>query len=99
MRCTHLTCGAEATHVYSDSMAVCDFHYLHTQIRSKRCPSCGDTKVLTVTKAEWHSWLSDSSQLIQNVFRSLSDDDRERLITGYCPKCWDALFMESSDED
>lgn len=37
-------------------------------------------------------------ELIQNAFPELNDDDRERLISGYHPVCWDIMFQDY-DED
>ena len=37
--------------------------------------------------------------LIQDAFPELSKEDRERLITGICPKCWKELFGDEDEED
>lgn len=34
---------------------------------------------------------------IQDAFPMLSVDDRERLISGYCKECWDALFGDEPE--
>jgi hypothetical protein len=34
---------------------------------------------------------------VQEAFPDLSDDDRERMLTGICPQCWDILAEEFYD--
>lgn len=53
------------------------------------CPFCGDIKIVTVYTKDLVAW--DNGALIQRAFPYLSADDRERLKTGICPKCWDAM--------
>lgn len=60
------------------------------KIQTLCCPDCGQSKTLEVTKAEAVNYYSGA--LIQNAFPNLSADDRERLITGYCPACWNNIF-------
>lgn len=53
------------------------------------CPFCGDTKELEVFKKDLVAW--DNGVLIQRAFSYLDANDRERLKTGICPKCWDEM--------
>lgn len=51
-----------------------------------QCPFCGSRKVVNID--------ADLMKLINNdgisaAYGRLSDDDRERLISGICPECWD----------
>ena len=56
------------------------------------CPWCKDTSRLRVNARLFQYWKNDPSKpLIQECFPDLSLDDRERLITGTCKKCWDKL--------
>lgn len=61
-------------------------------VETLACPDCGQRKTIEVTDAEWLELSDPNGRDIQLVLRRLSADDRERLITGICPKCWDVIF-------
>jgi len=67
-----------------------------TKLYSKRCPRCHSFKVFKVTAWQKRKYM-DTQELIQNIFPDMSADDRERLVSGYCPKCWDILFADPRD--
>ncbi len=54
------------------------------------CPFCGETHDVFVRKSDYHAW--QDGELAQNAFPYLSADEREMLITGICPDCWDGMF-------
>jgi hypothetical protein len=64
------------------------------KVLTKACPGPdheGDRVAeLEVTAEEVQAYRNGA--FIQDAFRSLSADDRERLLTGYCTPCWDKLF-------
>ena len=60
------------------------------------CPFCGDIKDITVTKKDFIAW--DSGALIQRAFPYLDPSDRERLMTGICPTCWEGMFGLQGEE-
>jgi len=51
-----------------------------------KCPFCRTETPLTVSERGYRRWVS--GELIQRAFPELSPDDRERLQTGICPKCY-----------
>ena len=55
------------------------------------CPKCDELKILTVDSDKLKNWLFNKIP-IQEVFPDMSRDDRERLQSGTCPKCWDEMF-------
>lgn len=55
-------------------------------------PNCGKTFTLAVPESEYANW--KDGLLIQDAMPSLTQDDRELLISGTCPKCWDAMWAE-----
>jgi hypothetical protein len=57
-----------------------------------KCPRCAGTKVLVVKATDHRRW--QKGEFVQKAFPYLSTDDRERLISGTCPTCWDELFPE-----
>lgn len=54
------------------------------------CPFCGHAHEVAVNEADFWDW--QDGELAQNAFPYLSADDREILISGICPKCWDEMF-------
>lgn len=57
-----------------------------------RCTGCGASSHARVIAAKQGllAWLEGG--LIQDALPDLSEDDRERLKTGICPKHWDEMF-------
>jgi len=59
------------------------------------CPFCGSTDVIVVRKKDYVAW--DNGVLIQRAFPYLTANQRERLMTGICPDCWDNMFKGMGD--
>lgn len=57
-----------------------------------RCPFCGHANFIEVHEDDYWRW--QDGALVQNAFPYLSADEREMLISGICPKCWDGMFGE-----
>ncbi len=57
---------------------------------SVKCPFCSSSKVLHLSATALREW--QAGKLVQEAFANLSADDRERLITGVCPECWEKTF-------
>lgn len=64
------------------------------------CPFCGHANEIEVNEIDYLDW-SDGELLVQDAFPYLSADEREMLISGICPKCWDSMFglPEEEEED
>lgn len=62
------------------------------------CPMCGKTHLLTMTNEQFER-LEAGEEHIQDIFPDWSLDDRERLISGACPECWDKVFGGDDDGD
>jgi len=60
------------------------------------CNFCGDVSILDATDEEFAAW--DSGMLIQDAMPRLSVNDREMLISGCCPKCWDKMWPPEDEE-
>ena len=60
------------------------------------CPFCGEAHEIEVNEIDYLDW--KDGELAQNAFPYLSADEREMLISGICPICWDSMFG-GSDED
>jgi hypothetical protein len=62
-----------------------------------RCPNCGHASRVQVNESDYIAWKYDDA-LVQDAFPYLSAEDREKLITGCCKNCWNAL-LGREDED
>ena len=61
------------------------------------CPICHKDDSVDVIKEEYEDY--QSGKLIQKAMPSLSDDQREQLLTGICGKCWDELFKDIDEDE
>ncbi len=59
------------------------------------CPICHVQKMLFVAPEDYVRW--QNGELIQDCFPYRSPDEREMLISGICPDCWEGMF--SAEED
>lgn len=56
------------------------------------CPFCGRESILTVAEADFEAW--QAGAFVQDAFPYLTAGEREMLISGTCPTCWDEMFVE-----
>jgi hypothetical protein len=61
------------------------------------CPLCGKEWNVPVPASEYAAW--KSGMLIQDAIQSVPAEQREMLITGICPGCWDKYMKPLDDED
>ena len=62
-----------------------------------RCPFCGKGNFIEVNDADYDDW--QDGELVQNAFPYLSADEREMLISGICPTCWEKTFGSFDEEE
>lgn len=62
-----------------------------------RCPFCGKAQFIAVNEADYWDW--QDGELAQNAFPYLSADQREAIISGICPDCWESMFGGYNDEE
>ena len=63
-----------------------------------RCPFCGKTTPVQIRRvADYYAW--QNGEHAQDAFPYLSASERELLISGICPSCWDNMFPPEEDED
>ena len=55
-----------------------------------QCPFCGRGNEVEVNEVDYWDW--DDGMLAQDAFPYLSADEREMLISGICPTCWEKTF-------
>ena len=55
------------------------------------CPICGEYNFVdNVPLDGYNDWLN--GELIQNAMPDLSPEEREMLISGVCPECWQKMM-------
>lgn len=54
------------------------------------CPFCGKAHEVEVNEMDYLDW--QDGMHAQDAFPYLSAEDREMLISGICPDCWDGMF-------
>lgn len=54
------------------------------------CPMCGTESRVVIPTHAYELWQAGCH--IQNVAPELKPEQREVLISGICPKCWDKMF-------
>lgn len=62
------------------------------------CPFCGKVSTLTLPTDGYTAWKLNGV-LVQDAFPALSAEDRELLISGICPTCWDGMFPDEEEEE
>lgn len=54
-----------------------------------QCPICKEKDDITVLPSQHDKWVNGT--LIQDAFPTLNADQREQLMTGICPPCWEKM--------
>lgn len=60
------------------------------------CPLCYKTHEVAVDEFDFWDW--QCGVHAQDAFPYLSADEREMLISGICPKCWQRMFGGHGEE-
>lgn len=58
----------------------------------RKCAVCGKEREIKVPKEGYERW--KAGLYIQEALPTLSDDDREFLMSDICSECFDNLFAE-----
>ena len=62
------------------------------------CVFCKEVHEIWVSADDYWDWEPDMH--VQDVFPYLSPEEREMLISGICPDCWEKIFPpEEEDEE
>ena len=59
------------------------------------CPFCGHENEVEVNHMDYLDW--QTGELAQDAFPYLSANEREMLISGCCPRCWDKMFWSEEE--
>jgi hypothetical protein len=66
-------------------------------VKTKTCSVCGEYEVWSLDRELVDRW--QGGENIQRVFPDMSAGEREILITGIHPDCWDKLFPGEADDE
>ncbi len=62
---------------------------------TKPCIRCGKMTQLKLDAAKHARWIV--GELVQNVWPEMPAEEREMLITGTHPACWDQIFSDDHE--
>lgn len=60
------------------------------KVETTPCIACQKRSEMVVSEAGWAAFMKGA--LVQQAFPEMSADQRELLISGTHPKCWDEMF-------
>jgi hypothetical protein len=63
----------------------------HSLYQTRTCVVCGKSTIVELDTVKAEKWLRGSGH-VQDIFPEMSKDDRELLISGTHPVCWNKLF-------
>lgn len=64
----------------------------------KVCIHCGKSTSFAITRGQYESWVLEDDY-IQNVFPDMNSDEREMMISGTHPECWNEMFPVIEDDE
>lgn len=65
----------------------------------KICPQCKKEQIVANVDAEnYYRWKFKGDINIQDALPDKTNDEREILMTGICPDCWNALWKDCDGE-
>lgn len=67
------------------------------EVETSPCLGCGLTTWFFMTEEELHRW--KSGEHVQTIFPTWSPEDREMLISGTCPDCWEEMWAEEEEDE
>ena len=62
---------------------------------TKVCPSCGEKTVVQIPETNYEEW--QMGVCIQHALPEGTSEQRETLISGFCPECQKKVFGEEED--
>lgn len=61
-------------------------------LTTRPCPVCGERSQFSIDQAAYIRW--ERGAYVQDAFPHLTADERELLMTGTHPACWEKIFRE-----
>ena len=66
-------------------------------VKTKTCSVCDEYELWVLDRVAVEKW--QEGENIQRAFPNMSIEDREILISGTHPACWDKLFPKEEDSE
>jgi hypothetical protein len=66
------------------------------EVVTNPCVVCKESSLVPVVEADYLRWQVEG-MLVQQAFPEMPVDQRELLVTGTHPKCWDAMWAEGDE--
>lgn len=67
------------------------------EVTTRPCLGCRTTATFTMTEEQFRRF--KAGEHVQYIFPDWSADDREMLISGTCPPCFEEMFPEDEEEE
>lgn len=67
------------------------------EVETPACLGCGQSTWFSMSQAQYNAW--KQGEHVQLIFPDWSPEDREMLISGTCPDCWEEMWAEMEDDD
>jgi hypothetical protein len=64
----------------------------------KHCSWCGETVHIDMSIDQYNAYANKTSY-VQDIFPHVSKENREMLISGTHPHCWNEMFAELDEEE
>ena len=81
---------------YVRAVEVTEADLTFVRVTTNVCMVCDKMGVLDIPYLDWDYYKKNTHLHIHQTLRSLSAGEREMLITGIHPVCWDELFCSCS---
>ena len=65
------------------------------EVKTRPCCVCGQSEIKTLNREAVYRW--QGGENIERAFPEMGAGERELLITGTHPDCWDKLFSEEEE--
>lgn len=67
------------------------------EVHTIPCMGCGSSTTFTMSEEQFNRFRA--GEHAQRIFPAWSPEDRELLISGTCPSCWEEMWAEEEDEE
>lgn len=71
---------------------------VYVEVKTKMCFHCKKVGFIIMDQQDWINGIKDYQigAFVQDAFPKLNDGQREQIISGTHPECWEILFPENA---
>jgi len=69
----------------------------NVRVETLPCIYCGETSIIELDEEKYEKYMEGESK-IEDIWPEKSPDEREMIMTGTHPKCWDKIFEGMEEE-